>query len=80
MIEVIPESCLSIIPLKPEAVSSCSEESELLRYLVNLFDKEGQFIDELGRKFPVNYSGYGRNLFEEGRKQCGGKLGTATNL
>ncbi|EFK08816.1 conserved hypothetical protein [delta proteobacterium NaphS2] len=69
MLEMIPKNCLSLIPFKPEALSSWSEDSDLLKYLMNLLNKDNGSIHIKRRRVPLDYSCYARKQFDCGHKE-----------
>ena len=70
--ELIPQQSLSILPLRPEALSKWSDECDLFRFLFSVFDISTEFADEVGNQRKVNYSFYSKVVYEIGREKFQG--------
>jgi hypothetical protein len=67
--QIIPQSCLTLLPFAAQPVPAWGEDSDLLRFLTCLFDKPAVLIDSRGTKYQGTYSSYGRYLYEHGVKK-----------
>jgi hypothetical protein len=68
-IDLIPEGCIALLPLSPQPVAEWSDDSDVAKFLVRLFDIDSHATDENGQALTVNYKTYGISLFQEGRQR-----------
>ncbi|MBD2166366.1 hypothetical protein H6G04_18380 [Calothrix membranacea FACHB-236] len=62
--EIIPANCIQILPFLSEPISSWSDKTDLLSFLLCLYDKAGSMMDSAGQVTTFNYSSYGKHLFD----------------
>jgi hypothetical protein len=67
--EIVPQSCLALLPFAAQPVSAWGGDSDLLRFLTCLFDKPATLIDSGGKEYHGTYSSHGLYLYVHGTKQ-----------
>ena len=62
----LDSSLAARLPLRAEPILLWSTSSDLYSFLCDLYDDDGEIIDESGQRSPVNYRDYGGTLFDRG--------------
>jgi hypothetical protein len=60
-------ACLNALPLEAQPITLWSKSGDLFTFLTELYDDNGEIIDESGSRSAVNYRDYGDTLYEQGR-------------
>jgi hypothetical protein len=60
-------SSVGTLPLKSESIALWSKPSDLHSFLCDLYDDDGEIIDQSGVRTAVNHRDYGDTLFERGK-------------
>jgi hypothetical protein len=63
---IISNETLKVLPFKPEAISAWSSETDLSKFLIELFNQPSVITAPDGSIHNSNYSHYGSYLFDEG--------------
>lgn len=63
----LTSSSVNALPLKSEPIALWSKSSDLYSFLCDLYDDDGEIIDQSGVRSAVNYRDYGDTLFERGK-------------
>jgi len=66
MREIIPKSILSILPFKNEPIDNWNDQSDLLKFLYVLYDKEFSSLSAAGESNLGTYKSYGKHIFDTG--------------
>lgn len=69
LMEIIPERLIPMLPFSPEAISKWTDETDLINFLSNLYDKSGKIISSDGTVREINYRDYGEYVFKLGRER-----------
>lgn len=64
--EIIPSQSVALLPFHIEPLSNWTEGCDLYRFLYSLFDQTTIATNAAGETFEINYSSYGKHLFEKG--------------
>lgn len=66
MSDLIPDASLAHLPFKAEPISTWTEETDLARFLSDLFDTPAVVIAPDGERHEGTYREYGEGLFAGG--------------
>ncbi len=64
--EIIPNRSVSLLPFQAESLANWTEKSDLSQFLYRLFDYTSVAIGDTGETLDVNYSDYGKHLYDNG--------------